>query len=179
MTHCAQAGTLSPRTTEPPVVHKELAEVLANPVIAVVRSVEELAEALTSRVSAIEIRSGDLASLPALIDRVRAARKSVLLYPELIAGLGRDPAAIDFLCGYARPTAIVSTKKQILQKARACGLITIFQIFMIDTQAFETGISDRPQARLRRRRDHARRDSAHYPGGFQSAAFACALRRTD
>ena len=140
MTHCAQAGTLSPRTTEPPVVHKELAEVLANPVIAVVRSAEELAEALTSRVSAIEIRSGDIASLPALIDRVRAARKSVLLYPELIAGLGRDPAAIDFLCGYARPTAIVSTKKQILQKARACGLITIFQIFMIDTQAFETGI---------------------------------------
>ena len=132
MTHCAQAGTLSPRTTEPPVVHKELAEVLANPVIAVVRSAEELAEALSSRVSAIEIRSGDLASLP--------ARKSVLLYPELIAGLGRDPAAIDFLCGYARPTAIVSTKKQILQKARACGLITIFQIFMIDTQAFETGI---------------------------------------
>ena len=65
MTHCAQAGTLSPRTTEPPVVHKELAEVLANPVIAVVRSAEELAEALTSRVSAIEIRSGDLAS-PAL-----------------------------------------------------------------------------------------------------------------
>ena len=46
MTHCAQAGTLSPRTTEPPVVHKELAEVLANPVIAVVRSAEELAEAL-------------------------------------------------------------------------------------------------------------------------------------
>lgn len=136
MTHCAQAGTLSPRTTEPPVVHKELAEVLANPVIAVVRSAEELAEALTSRVSAIEIRSGDIASLPALIDRVRAARKSVLLYPELIAGLGRDPAAIDFLCGYARPTAIVSTKKQILQKARACGLITIFQIFMI----VETGI---------------------------------------
>lgn len=42
MTHCAQAGTLSPRTTEPPVVHKELAEVLANPVIAVVRSVEGL-----------------------------------------------------------------------------------------------------------------------------------------
>ena len=88
MTHCAQAGTLSPRTTEPPVVHKELAEVLANPVIAVVRSAEELAEALTSRVSAIEIRSGDLASLPALIDRVRAARKSVLLYPELIALAG-------------------------------------------------------------------------------------------
>ena len=58
MTHCAQAGTLSPRTTEPSVVHKELAEVLANPVIAVVRSAEELAEALTSRVSAIEIRSG-------------------------------------------------------------------------------------------------------------------------
>ena len=148
MTHCAQAGTLSPRTTEPPVVHKELAEVLANPVIAVVRSAEELAEALTSRVSAIEIRSGDLASLPALIDRVRAARKSVLLYPELIAGLGRDPAAIDFLCGYARPTAIVSTKKQILQKARACGLITIFQIFMIDTQAFETGIQTARRLRL-------------------------------
>ena len=150
MTHCAQAGTLSPRTTEPPVVHKELAEVLANPVIAVVRSAEELAEALTSRVSAIEIRSGDLASLPALIDRVRAARKSVLLYPELIAGLGRDPAAIDFLCGYARPTAIVSTKKQILQKARACGLITIFQIFMIDT--LKTVESTLSQIRRRRAR---------------------------
>ena len=87
MTHCAQAGTLSPRTTEPPVVHKELAEVLANPVIAVVRSAEELAEALTSRVSAIEIRSGDIASLPALIDRVRAARKSVRYIPNLLPAL--------------------------------------------------------------------------------------------
>lgn len=73
MTHCAQAGTLSPRTTEPPVVHKELAEVLANPVIAVVRSAEELAEALTSRVSAIEIRSGDIASAPG-IDRPSSCR---------------------------------------------------------------------------------------------------------
>lgn len=116
MTHCAQAGTLSPRTTEPPVVHKELAEVLANPVIAVVRSAEELAEALTSRVSAIEIRSGDLASLPALIDRVRAARKSVLLYPELIAGLGRDPAAIVFSADTLVPPRLFQRKSRFCRR---------------------------------------------------------------
>ena len=178
MTHCAQAGTLSPRTTEPLVVHKELAEVLANPVIAVVRSAEELAEALTSRVSAIEIRSGDLASLPALIDRVRAARKSVLLYPELIAGLGRDPAAIDFLCGYARPTRDCFNEKADFAEGSRLRFDHHFPNLHDRYPSLRDGYSDRPQARLRRRRDHARRDSAHYPGGFQSAAFAGALRRT-
>lgn len=177
MTHCAQAGTLSPRTTEPPVVHKELAEVLANPVIAVVRSAEELAEALTSRVSAIEIRSGDIASLPALIDRVRAARKSVLLYPELIAGLGRDPAAIDYLRIRSSHRDCFNEKADFAEGSRL-RFDHHFPNLHDRYPSLRDGYSDRPQARLRRRRDHARRDSAHYPGGFQSAAFACALRRT-
>lgn len=117
-----------------------LAAMLSDPVVAVVRDAKELDDALVSRVSAIEFRAGDLRTLPREVARAREAGKAVFLYPELISGLGRDPAAIEFLCGYARPNVVVSTKKQILQKARACGLTTIFQIFMIDTQAFETGI---------------------------------------
>lgn len=116
------------------------ASAVSNPVIAVVRSAEHFEQALSSRISAIELRAGNLLQLPDLMHRAQTAGKAVFVYPELIPGLSKDTTGIEFLRDYARPTGIVSTKRQILQKAKSFGLLTIFQIFMIDTQAYETGI---------------------------------------
>lgn len=117
-----------------------LFELLKHPVIAVVRRADELEGALQSPASIIELRASSLIELPAIVERCRRSGKALFLYPELLEGLGHSAAAIEFLVQYARPTGIVSTKKQILNTAAAHGLLTVFQIFMIDTQAFGTGV---------------------------------------
>lgn len=113
---------------------------LSHPVIAVARNAADFDDALRSPVTAIELRAGNLLELPHMMRRAEEARKSVFIYPELIPGLSKDTAGIEFLCDYAKPFGVVSTKRPILQKAKSFGLFTIFQIFMIDTQAYETGL---------------------------------------
>ena len=124
-----------------------LSELLARPVIAVVRRTEELDGALRSPSNIIELRASSLMELPFIVRRCRNAKKALFLYPELIEGLGHSPASIEFLAQYARPTGIVSTKKQILNTAASLGLLTVFQIFMIDTQAFGTGVRNAQKLR--------------------------------
>ncbi len=121
-------------------MHALFAKLKDHPIIAVVRRSEELAEALESPAAAIELRGAALYELPQIITRCRAASKTVLLYPELIDGLAGNAAGLEFLVRYALPDGIVSTKRQLLQRAGALGLLTVYQIFMIDTQAFGTGV---------------------------------------
>ena len=68
---------------------------------------------------------------------------------ELIANVAEKSAlskkdaekAVNAVVDQMRSTAQeVSTKKQILNTAAEFGLVTVFQIFMIDTQAFGTGV---------------------------------------
>ena len=121
-------------------MHTLFAKLTQHPIIAVVRKAEELDDALYSPVSAIELRGAALHELPLIMQKARRAEKTVLLYPELIDGLAGDASGLDFLTRYAFPDGIVSTKRQVLQRARALGLLTVYQIFMIDTQAFGTGV---------------------------------------
>lgn len=113
-----------------------------NPIVAVVRHRIGWTEALDSPVSIIALRAGTLLELPQFARESRAAGKALFIYPELIEGLGRDTAAIEYLAQAVGPAGIVSTKRQILQKAASLGLLTVYQIFMIDTQAFDTGVKN-------------------------------------
>lgn len=122
------------------LTNNTLCELLQRPIIAVVRRTDELEAALSSPAAIIELRASSLIELPQIVMRCREAGKALFLYPELLEGLGHSAASIEFLTRYARPTGIVSTKKQILNTAASLGLLTVYQIFMIDTQAFGTGV---------------------------------------
>lgn len=128
------------RTTNRPLVLLSLYQ--RHPIVAVVRHQVGWREALASPVSIIALRAGTLLDLPLYARQAKAAGKALFIYPELIEGLGRDTAAIEYLARVVDPSGIVSTKRQILQKAASLGLQTIYQIFMIDTQAFETGVKN-------------------------------------
>ena len=123
-------------------MHPLFAKLNEHPIIAVVRKAQELDEAAASPAAAIELRGAALHELPEIMRKAHAAGKAVLLYPELIDGLAADAAGLEFLMRYAPSEGIVSTKRQVLQRARALGLFTVFQIFVIDTQAFGTGVKN-------------------------------------
>ena len=48
-----------------------------------------------------------------------------------------DNFAADFLCNDIRPAGIISTRSNMLMKAKARGIMAIQRVFLIDTIALE------------------------------------------
>lgn len=125
----AQSALISARSAQLQKIFK------LRPVIAAVRSDDDLNFALQSDAPVVALMNGHILQLPQLVLKLHQAGRKVFIHPELIHGLGKDPAGIDYLADLVNPDAIVSTKKALLQKAQDRGLLSVFQFFAIDTQA--------------------------------------------
>jgi len=112
----------------------------SHPVIAAVRTAADVNTALESNIATIFMIGGNISEVRDITRRVHDAGKYILFHVELVKGLGRDKEAIEFLASEAHPDGVVSTKPHLLGLARKLELVTVLQIFMIDTQAFHTGL---------------------------------------
>ncbi|MBS1814252.1 MAG: glycerol-3-phosphate responsive antiterminator [Acidobacteria bacterium] len=107
-------------------------------IIAAVRSEDTLNAALKSPVRIIYLLFGNPVNLGRMIKAVRDAGKLPLVNADLLQGLSRDAAAVEYLslCGAA---GIISTHHETLRAARANGLISVLRTFTIDSAAVEAG----------------------------------------
>ncbi len=131
-------------------MEKILMATRSHPIIAAVRDAADVDRALASPVTTIFMMGGSISEVRDITRRTHEAGKHILFHVELVKGLGRDKEAIQFLAHEARPDGVVSTKPNLLGLARKLGLLTTLQVFMIDSQAYQTGLrnidSIRPDA---------------------------------
>jgi glycerol uptake operon antiterminator len=83
---------------------------------------------------------GDINNLPDLIQRSDAAGKLLLLHLDLIGGIGRDRAGIQFLAKQG-VKGLITTKPQLAKMARQEGMRVIQRMFLVDSESLRTGIS--------------------------------------
>jgi len=112
----------------------------AYPIIAAVRDEEGMAEALASPVKVIFLLNGSLSNIRSRINQVKESGKLVFVHLEMMSGLSKDQAAVEFLHMEMKPTGILTTKPNLIPKARSLGLITIQRLFMLDSLSIQTGI---------------------------------------
>ncbi len=112
------------------------------PVIAAVRESRHVDAALKSPVRALFMMGGSLSEAADITRKAHGAGKAILFHVELVKGLGRDREAIEYLAHHIRPDGVVATKATLLGAARKLGLFSVLQIFMIDTQAYVTGLKN-------------------------------------
>lgn len=117
-----------------------LAILRESPLIAAVRSMDQVDAALNSSSRVIFLMGGSLSEVSSITRQVQAIGKQIFIHIELIKGLGRDKEAVEYLATKVRPEGVVSTKPQLLKVAAKHKITTILQIFMIDSQAFESGL---------------------------------------
>ena len=67
--------------------------------------------------------------------------KKVIIHADLIQGLKTDNFAADFLCNDIRPAGIISTRSNMIIKAKAKGILAIQRMFLLDTIALEKSFS--------------------------------------
>lgn len=116
--------------------------VLASPVIAAVKDLDQLEDCLTlDNIQVVFLLFGDVCTIGDVVARAKDAGKIVLVHVDLIAGLSSSQEiAVDFLRQNTRADGVITTKPNFIRRARELKLFTVMRLFVIDSMAL-AGIS--------------------------------------
>ncbi|OCS83521.1 glycerol-3-phosphate responsive antiterminator [Caryophanon tenue] len=110
-------------------------------VIPAARTVKQFDKLLSSAFEYIVILEVNIGQLRSLKQEAERHGKKLIIHADLIHGLKTDNFGADYLCNEVRPAAIISTRSNIILKAKARGIIAIQRVFLIDTIALEKSYS--------------------------------------
>ena len=65
---------------------------------------------------------------------------SAYIHVDLIKGMSHDEFACEYIIQQYQPKGIVSTKTKVIRKAKSLNTLTIFRVFIIDSQALTRSI---------------------------------------
>lgn len=120
---------------------RDVERLLKNPVIAALPGGTLSPEALRSPVDVYFMLGGSIMDLSRRVARLREGRRRVFVHLDLVEGLGRDTAAVDYILRHIKPDGVISTKTDLLVHAGEIGLITVQRIFLLDSLSYERGVS--------------------------------------
>lgn len=105
------------------------------PVIAAVKSGEELTRALESDCGVVFVLSSDILTVADTVSAIKAADKAAFVHVDLVHGLAPREIAIDYIARNTRADGIISTKPALVRYAKAKGLLTVQRYFLLDSIA--------------------------------------------
>lgn len=110
---------------------------LTNPVIAAVRSDEDLARALKSPAEAVFMLKADINTLKSAIDS--KCGKSVFVHIDMADGIGKDKKGVEYIASLGAD-GIITTKNQLIAAAKEYGLTAVQRFFIIDSHSVHTAL---------------------------------------
>jgi len=105
------------------------------------RSLKQFDQLLKSPFEYIVLLEVHIGNLKTLKIEAEKYGKKVIIHADLIQGLKTDNFAADFLCNDIRPAGIISTRSNMIIKAKAKGILAIQRMFLLDTIALEKSYS--------------------------------------
>lgn len=108
----------------------------ANPIIAAVKNDTGLQHCLTKEdIRVVFILYGDICSIQRIVNTVHKSGKIAMVHADLITGLAQKDIAVDFLKQSAGADGIISTRQNLIQRAKELRMYTVLRIFVIDSMA--------------------------------------------
>lgn len=111
------------------------------PIIASLQKPEFVPAAIASNVRIVMVSSGDIFNIIDICKELRKHNKIVLVHIDLVAGMGRDKIAINYLKEKANIDGIVTPNGQLIASAQKEGLITAQRLFAHDTLSVTSGLN--------------------------------------
>ena len=110
----------------------------ANPVIAAVKNDAGLQAAVEmEEIQMIFVLYGDVCTIPAILERIKAAGKKAMVHIDLIAGL----SAKEIICGIYRQADKSGRdhhdKPALVRRAKELGIFAVLRFFVIDSLALK------------------------------------------
>ncbi|MFD0868618.1 Glycerol-3-phosphate responsive antiterminator [Chlamydia abortus] len=119
---------------------ERIVDMVEHQVIAAVRSEEELAEALGSRVNVIFLLMGSIGNLQELVTKVRDSGRRVFVHLDFIEGIASDRSGVQYIANHIHPDGILSTRNHLIGMAKENGMKAIQRLFLIDSTAIRNGM---------------------------------------
>lgn len=107
----------------------------ATPIIAAVKDDEGLDLCLKSDIEIVFILYGNICTIPEIVSRIKDAGRTAMVHIDLIGGLSSKEISVDFISQYTRADGIITTKSNLIARARRLGLNTILRYFILDSMA--------------------------------------------
>jgi glycerol uptake operon antiterminator len=109
------------------------------PVAAAMKSNEDMQVALTSDALLLFLLKGDAFQIAPFIAEAHQRGKGVVVHVDLVSGIGKDRAGIQYLRQIG-VDAIITSRSQLVSAARAEGLTTIQRLLLLDDSALDNGV---------------------------------------
>lgn len=110
----------------------------ANPVIAAVKNDAGLQAAVEmEEIQVIFVLYGDVCTIPAILERIKAAGKKAMVHIDLIAGLSAKEISVEFIARQTRADGIITTKPALVRRAKELGIFVVLRFFVIDSLALK------------------------------------------
>jgi glycerol uptake operon antiterminator len=109
------------------------------PVAAAMKSNEDMQTALESEALLLFMLKGDAFQLAPFVTQAHRRGKGVVVHVDLVSGVGKDRAGIQYL-HQVGVDAIITSRSQLVSAGRAEGLVTIQRLLLADDAALETGV---------------------------------------
>ena len=108
----------------------------ANPVIAAVKDMDGVKKCCErEEIKIVFILFGDVCSICRIVEELKAHGKVAMVHMDLVSGLSGKEVAVDFIKKNTRADGIISTKPQLIRRAKELGLYAILRMFVIDSMA--------------------------------------------
>ena len=96
-----------------------------------------LEKAVRSDCTTVFFLYGTILDIASHVERVKQAGKIVFVHADLIEGLTARDITADFIAQNTQADGIISTRPNIIRRAKALGLLTIQRFFLFDSLSFE------------------------------------------
>lgn len=78
--------------------------------------------------------------LNGIFNYLKKEQIETFIHIDLIKGMSHDEFACEYIIQQYQPKGIVSTKTKVIRKAKSLNTLTIFRVFIIDSQALTRSI---------------------------------------
>lgn len=115
---------------------KEFIQLLeSSPIIAAIKDMEGLEQALQSDCRVVFTLFGDLMNIAEITRRVKESGRAVLVHMDLVDGLGARDVSADFIAGNTAADGVITTKLNLVRRADECGLLAVQRFFLLDSKS--------------------------------------------
>lgn len=111
-----------------------------HPIIVALTDPKDLEKALDADSSILILMQADISTLYDIAKRIKETDKLIFVHIDLMKGLKRDAAGIQFLANKIGIDGIVTTNANLIRVARRLNLLTIQRVFILDSASIEQGI---------------------------------------
>ncbi|MEW6623768.1 MAG: glycerol-3-phosphate responsive antiterminator [Bacillota bacterium] len=111
-----------------------------NPIIAAVNKLDKVETAIKSPCKIIFLLIGDIYNLKPIVEKVKAQGKFIYIHFDLIVGFSKDQVALKYMNDIIKPDGIITTKSNIVKKAKELDIFVIQRIFVLDSLSLESGL---------------------------------------